>query len=390
MKTYEVPSENLAKLELQINALARRAVKLELPEPELEIVGERMVEIVDIAGLSTHKFRKVFEVRVTGESPQIEGWTLVAIIEHLDSGNVINKLPAWRDKSLPDYYRTTEPNCEHCQLLRDRKTTFLIQKNSGTLMQVGSDCLKDFTGHKNPDAIATWYTLLTDTLSNAESEDYSTGGGYLDLSAYLEVVSAIIEKHGWTSRGQANERQLTSSADLALDPQFEISVDEDNSKEADLAIAWVRNELASKEDLSDYEHNLVTIFGTDDNTGDHFHVKHAGFVASALNAYQRDLTDKALAENGTSEYQGEVGKRLDLVLTVKKRLEYQGFNYGDTLYITIMEDEDGNVYVWKTSAKKLDEGEAYKVRGTVKAHNEYKGIAQTILTRCAILGEKDV
>ena len=395
MKTYEIPSENLAKLELRINALARKAVKLELPEPELEIVGERMIEIVVAAGLPTGKLRKVYEVSVTGESPQIEGWELIAIIEHLDSGNVIFLLPGNEDVKLPHSYRTDEPICQHCNLGRNRKQTYVIREKTGQdsvlvltkLMRVGSDCLKDFTGHTNPDAIARWYTLLTDTLSDAESEDYwtgGTGGDYLGLAAYLEVVSAIIEERGWVSRSKAEESHLTSSADLALDPQFEIGADEDNAEEADLTIAWVRNELASKEDLSDYEHNLVTIFGTDDNTGNHFHTKHAGFVASALNAYQRHLTDKALAENGTSEYQGKIGERLDLVLTVKKRLEYQGFHHLDTLHITIMEDEDGNVYVWKTSAKSLDEGETYKVRGTIKAHNEYKEIKQTILTRCAI------
>lgn len=387
-KTYEIPAENFAKLELKINALARRAVKLDLPEPVLEVVGERMVKTLDIAGLPTGKFRKVFDVVVSGDNPQLEGWTLVAIIEHLPDGNLIKNIPPTGLIPGPilERYRTIEPICEHCKLERSRKLTFLILKDSGENIIVGSDCLKDFTGHKNPEALAKWYSVLEDTLEEAEHEDFGGGGpsNYLSLAGYLDVVSAIIEKYGWVSRGEADIRNQRSSADLALDPYVEISVDEDNIAEAGLVASWVRNQLSVQEDLSDYEHSLVVIFGTEESTGSHFHIKHAGYVASAINAYQRHLLDKSLADNATSEYQGEIGERLDLVLTVKKRLEYEGFNYLDTLHITIMEDEDGNVYVWKTSAKKLGEGETYKVRGTVKAHNDYKGINQTILTRCAI------
>ena len=47
-------------------------------------------------------------------------------------------------------------------------------------------------------------------------------------------------------------------------------------------------------------------------------------------------------------------------------------------------DENGNVYTWKTSGgiycdESIDEVE---LKGTVKAHNEYRGVKQTELTRC--------
>ena len=47
-----------------------------------------------------------------------------------------------------------------------------------------------------------------------------------------------------------------------------------------------------------------------------------------------------------------------------------------------MQDEGGNVYVWKTTSQKLEEHETYQLRGTVKSHDDYKGIPQTTLTRC--------
>ena len=384
MKTYEIPSENLAKLELRISALARKAVKLSLPEPDLQIIGSKYVPVLGRDGLNTGFERKVFVVTVTGESPRIEGWTLIAIIEHGPERNVITKVLSHRDDAdIPNYYRTIDPVCQHCKLDRSRKHTFLIC-NETELMTIGSDCLKDFTGHKSPDALATWYKHLESTLEEAAEEDFGGGAAdnWISLPDYLTRVAAVIEQLGWTSRGSAENTNLSATADIALDPEFEIETLDQHSEIAEAAIAWVRTDLADKDNLNDYEWNLVTIFTSDD---DYFDLKHAGYVASAINAFNKIETEKVLAESSPSEYQGEIKERLtDLRLTVVKRLEYEGYMPDDVLHITIMEDEDHNVYVWKTSAKKLSEGETYLITGTVKAHNEYKEIKQTILTRCKV------
>ncbi len=388
MKTYEIPSENLAKLELRISALARKAIKLGLTEPTLAIVGSSMVKVIDRRG-PTGNYRKVFDVTVTGEAPQVEGWTLIAIIEHLDGGsadfrNVINLLPGHQHRVLPGFYRTVEPKCQHCKLSRSRDLTYLILKETGRLMQVGSSCLKDFTGHKSPEALAKFYKHLESTLEEAAEEDWSGGGpdNWMSLPGYLTRVAAIIEERGWVSRSAAENTNLGATADIALDPEYEIEPTDKHSEVAEAAIAWVRTDLTEKESLNDYEWNLSAIFGQDET---HFHMKHAGYVASAINTFNKIETEKVLAKISESEYQGEIGERLtDLSLTVVKRLEYEGYNYDDVLHITIMGDEENNVYVWKTSAKKLNEGETYLIAGTVKAHNEYKGIKQTILTRCKI------
>ena len=52
-------------------------------------------------------------------------------------------------------------------------------------------------------------------------------------------------------------------------------------------------------------------------------------------------------------------------------------------YIYKMIGEDGNVYTWKTS-KVIDEDEEVLIIGTIKNHNEYRGIKQTELTRCRV------
>jgi hypothetical protein len=84
-----------------------------------------------------------------------------------------------------------------------------------------------------------------------------------------------------------------------------------------------------------------------------------------------------------ANFVGKVGERLELELLVNKISSIEGA-YGLS-NIHLMEDKDKNVFVWTTTAKKLIEGNLYKMRGSIKEHRNYKGVNQTILSRCTIL-----
>lgn len=65
------------------------------------------------------------------------------------------------------------------------------------------------------------------------------------------------------------------------------------------------------------------------------------------------------------------------------------------VYLHKFKDEHGNIFTWKTSDPlgywdehgqwvHIDEGTQVTIKGTVKEHSEYKGIKQTVLTRCKV------
>ena len=97
--------------------------------------------------------------------------------------------------------------------------------------------------------------------------------------------------------------------------------------------------------------------------------------------------DEAVAEimydPSPSKWQGEVGDRITRYLTVVKATELPDGYYGPSIFF-LMEDEDGNEYTWTTAARKLEVGESYKVVGTIKSLNKYKGKEQSVLTRCRV------
>ena len=130
------------------------------------------------------------------------------------------------------------------------------------------------------------------------------------------------------------------------------------------------------------ENDLYTGYNTD-------HVQEA--IANANDALKR-------AED-VSEYVGEVGERITVKVTLKGSYSFEThYTYsGETNYIHTFEDEAGNVFKWKTtdclSYKREggswvypEKGDALTLTGTVKAHEEYKGTKQTVLTRCKYTG----
>ena len=95
-----------------------------------------------------------------------------------------------------------------------------------------------------------------------------------------------------------------------------------------------------------------------------------------------DAVARLQYDESPSEHQGAIGERIDRELTVIKAITSDGFYGTSTMHI--FEDADKNQYIWSTSAKCLEEGSTYQVRGTVKLHDIYRNIKQTILTRCSI------
>lgn len=95
----------------------------------------------------------------------------------------------------------------------------------------------------------------------------------------------------------------------------------------------------------------------------------------------KEAVDSLIYDAGTSAYQGAIGDRLELTLTVVRNQALEN-NFGHS-NMHIMEDADGNIYVWATSAKNWAVGTEHHIRGTVKNHNTYQNQKQTILTRCS-------
>ena len=96
----------------------------------------------------------------------------------------------------------------------------------------------------------------------------------------------------------------------------------------------------------------------------------------------QSFVDSKLGSSSKSVFQGNIGDRLELHLLVKAIFPIEGKYGHGNMYL--MKDNNENVYIWSTNSKKLELNTEYDMRGTVKSHENYRGVNQTVLTRCRL------
>lgn len=95
------------------------------------------------------------------------------------------------------------------------------------------------------------------------------------------------------------------------------------------------------------------------------------------------------AKKSTSTHVGTVGAKLEVNVTYTSTAAWSN-NYGyswesQTTYLHTFKDEQGNVFIWKTgNGIQSNQGTKMILKGTIKSHDEYKGIKQTVMTRCKV------
>lgn len=104
-----------------------------------------------------------------------------------------------------------------------------------------------------------------------------------------------------------------------------------------------------------------------------------------IQLYLKELRQKWEADQAPdTEWYGSIKDKVDLSVTLKTIRGFDGV-YGWTSILTF-EDRQGHQFVWKTgSYVEVQEGAEVTLKGTIKAHTEYKGIKQTELTRCKVM-----
>jgi hypothetical protein len=186
----------------------------------------------------------------------------------------------------------------------------------------------------------------------------------------------------------------------------------------------------STEELrSDFEINARSVFfkTLDDGTREmrhEIHEKYMGIAVYAMFSAKQNhdkMVAKKIAEeehakaNAEVTYFGNVGDKFEKEMTFEKMFGFETqFGYQ---YILLFRDSDNHLFKWSTSNgsykiniksikgkelngekitdacvfngafKDYEVGHKYFIKGTVKAHEEYRGVKQTVITRCKVVDD---
>lgn len=410
-KAYRVVTSKLEALQERIAKLNKKAAKLGTGEITLTVTDEkdqeirrrslvRDQEIADIYGAEATSVKEVIDyvyVILSGAAPRVEGYVFIATLDHEathghESEEVgIRRVPIW-DKALAKDlealdltgYRHAKNICDHCGYERRRLQTYLVYEvEGGEIRQVGSTCLRDYTGANSPERAASWAEWLaaldydlweSDCDSGFSVAGEGSGRLAIPTEVFLTHVAAMMRERGWQPRWIHDDysddyiRNDRSTADSALaniqdrgKDWYKEPTDED-AAEAHEALEWVREDLAEREDLDEFQGNLVTY-----TRSDYLPEKGDGYIAYAIMALRRERERALLAERAAgSEHFGAVKERIkDLTFTVTFVREMEG-NYGVT-YLTKGYTPDGNLILWWGS-RGLEQGATYTASATIKKH----------------------
>ena len=130
-----------------------------------------------------------------------------------------------------------------------------------------------------------------------------------------------------------------------------------------------------------------------------------GFISAKKNhdrLVEKKIAEEELAKTNVKvEYYGAVGDKFELTLTFDKSFGFEG-DYGFT-YIHLFHDDEGHQFKWsssrgtyqcwcKTNGRdgflEYEVGKKYILKGTIKAHQEYCNVKQTVITRCKVLKDE--
>lgn len=373
---YTIMASAFPEVEKVFNRYAKKARTQNL-HCELNVLSTyvKEVPVYDVDHTTQTQYKvgttaiDVMDIELIYPEYKLGNFEVIAVIEHGE--NNANMVYPCGDFEIPTKYFNGKGVCEHCNTNHMRvKTVLLKDMTDDTLKQVGTGCLKEYTG-------VTEYTLVNsykalDSIINDSMADRGVYGipekHYVPTLDYLARCIHVYNKHGYTkdNKNMANKVK-----------EYEIT--EGEYEEARNVITF----FTECDLVTDAFFNDTKIAVTNE-----YCKPISGFIAYAYVLYMKEKERleklaKRQAECENTTYYGEVGTKIkNMEVTGRCVGSYDTFY--DYVYIYRFVDKDGHIFIWKTS-KVIDTVDGVftgTLNGTIKEHNEYNGERQTVVTRC--------
>ena len=326
---------------------------------------------------------------------KVEGYEFIGTLEYVSEQgcNLIKKINP--DVEVPTKYRTST-ECDHCKTRRFRKHTVLLRNiESGEFVQVGKSCVKDYLGCDIEDyaRYIKWFESIDDYIQDMMPNQFSYAKPVYSVEEILLQTAERVKECGYISKAQAErayyeeDRRLDTTASVVL----HIMLQTPNGKGetiypkysvTDYATEYVKNVIdfiKTSDESNDYMYNLKVLFNLDFVNSDKI-----GMIVSAVGCYIREQyknAEKKKREENPSKHISKVGDKLQFTATPELLTSYDT-DYGVVRIYKFVSNH--NEIIWKTSSY-LEPNCEITLKGTIKEHSEYKGVAQTVITRCRVV-----
>jgi hypothetical protein len=455
----DIAESRLAELEKRVSKLNRRGKRYGF-EPLRVETGERFVRKAKVVRFNhftgvertiTVRVRMI-GVKVAGEVPVMPGWTFEGVGRMAPGGYMVVAPEA----SGEEIERALErPNaCDVCNKKRARSKVILMRSPDGDMVQMGGECLKPYIGGMTADSFSSWAESLTSDVLfedlGFEDEEYGEGygGGRIDQYDFAEVIPLAI-RCAEDAGGYRGSRYEVSTSDCVKSTHQDLQSKEERyrrparefyesaqdrfGQKAREILEWL---ISRPEPGDNFQDNVIKSWGIEEDSMNAWtEGKYMNFAVWLPSVFET-MTGKTTfrppepeVDESVNEYVGQVGDRIEVMLTTRRTLVRET-QYGWTTLFS-MTDPEGRSFGWWASGEPVagsllgsiydlwDDGLSLeekvdrvneivssrfdhpveilvgddasifvKLKGTVKSHKEFKGVKSTYLSRVAVVKPK--
>ena len=388
VRVVTVAVSALPGLNKEIAKIAKRAAKHSIPAPTMEIVGEEFT-LTRVDSIGRNQSLRCVRVIMKAAAYQVAGADFMAALEHTSAGCIVKAHPSFQGMNFAAFRKVDGKRCDHCGVRRNRAKSYVVASADG-IKVVGSTCLKDFFGI-DVAAAAAWkcFEKLWMALLEACPSDDGEGGGRTfgwatGTADFLARAIYMVAKEGY--KPAKFDDSTRSSVDQLLNPSREAMKNADYRAEVNAAGdnkmvaagAFLRGWIIENVDAgTDFGANMMIAAKCNTLEG-----KVSGILAYMPEAYRRSREGAIKrAAKAPSVHVGTVGEKVEVSVTVVRVNVVEGY-YGDKSIISMVSDSGADITWFKSGYTTVKTGDITSIRGTVKAHDDYKGRPQTVLTRC--------
>lgn len=341
------------------------------------------------------------DLEVSAAPLSVGNYTFLARLEVTSAGVLVDQVPG--TEGLESKWMHWGGECEHCRVIRARKHLFVVrEQDTGRQMAVGRSCLRVFLGTDSLGSIAAYFSFWDSVTGGSDDED----GGWASMRSYrfvmniesiLAMTAVAVRLFGWCGAEQAREKNLTPTAGyvrLGIEGPSKYDSEEIRARykrlrseytqadelQAQEILAWVQDAEAD----SPYMNNLQVLFAERQI----FDPKRVSLVVSAYSAWHR-ANERELRKTAPDLPESKwLGKEKERVRNLPVIFD-GAFVIGESAYgervLASFHTEQGNVLKWFTGrGVRAEPGDRLLLTGTVAKHDEYKGVRQTVLSRCVV------
>ena len=402
----EIIADVMPTLQKLIDKINKTAAKIGAQAVTMKVVSQRLEDGVHTRDDGTngkYKF-KVLTINMVGSTPRVTAndgsvWNFIGVITASAQGKALLKLTpgAGDTEELRKMYSANPFYCDHCRTTRARNETFIVQ-NGNTYKQVGRNCLKDFVGGADPQALLTYFAWfsspeqLMGRLNDSGDSDgsgegsYGRGGKRIEYLEPITIVAATLAvvdvaggyvsakaESGLSTTGEVRDHfwgtvdAHTTEAERTRRKKIQnISTLPETIEQAQKIIDWFKA-LPAKEVESNTFYQNIKIMVDEDSVES----KQIGYIVGLYSAYSR-AEQKASENKGNKlvkewpEDWGKVSKVVENEHAVVKYVRIISGGYGSSQVMSMMLD-NGLGFSWKYSGgNNVHIGDEFNITGELQ------------------------